>query len=280
MKVAFWSPVPGQAGVTASAIGVAVTMAAKGERSCVLVDCHYDNHRLSDYLWRYECKELGQYERALGMDALFRYGNAQSVTREQLRAAAISFMQEKLLLITGTRKNNAQLFYGQLQENLASILKAAKELQGYVFFDVESGNRMESLSLLEQMDQIIICMPQNPMVIQEYFRKYSFPLSKIYFLLGNYRKESGFNKRNLQKQFRNFHSYNIGTISYCSTYGDALCRGEGLRYLMRNTNTSQLWKKQSLLMEELEQVQKQLVSRLEGKEKHIETTEKRNPFIR
>lgn len=268
MRIGFWSPVSGQAGTTAGMIGVAVKMAASSENKCILVDCHYQNQRLSDYLQKKQYRELGQYQGALGIDALFRYGKANQLSPEQLRSAAVSFMQEQLFLITGTRKNNAEVFYQELKECTNLLMQGAAQFGGHVFFDLEAGNRRETMSMLEQMDQIVVCFPQNPMVIQEYFQKYSLPLSKTYFLLGNYHRDSRFNKKNLRNHFRGLHSYNLGTMSYCSGYGDALCQGEGLRYLLRNISTRKAWQSSTILVQELEQIQNHLLQRFQGGEKY------------
>lgn len=268
MKIGFWSPVSGQAGTTAGMIGVAVRIAACSGNKCILVDCHYQNQRISDYLHKKQYRELGQYQGALGLDALFRYGKTNEINAEQLRSAAVSFMQEQLFLITGTRKNNEKVFYQELHECTNLLMQAAGQFGGYVFFDLEAGNRRETLCVLEHMDQVVVCLPQNPMVIQEYFQKYSLPLSKTYFLLGNYHRDSRFNKNNLKNHFRGFHSYNLGTMSFCSRYGDALCQGEGLRYLLRNINTEKAWRRETILMQELEQIQEQLLQRLEGGGNH------------
>lgn len=244
----------------------------------MLIDCHYHNCRLADYLYKKEYRELGQYRGALGIDALFRYGRSGQLNREQLRSAAISFMQEQLYLIIGTRKNNVQVFYQELKDTAAFLLQAAAEFQGYVFFDLEAGEQRETLSLMEQMDQLVICLPQNPMVIQEYFQKYSLPLSRTYFLLGNYRQESRFNRKNLQNHFRSFHSYNLGTLSYCCSYGDALVRGEGLRYLLKAESRGSTGRKGQGLIRELEQIQNQLIRRLESKEEEDEAGKRRKIF--
>ncbi len=254
---------PGQAGTTAALIGTAVRMAADGGYPCMMFDCHYQNQRLSDYLYQKEYRGLGEYEGALGMDALFRYGKAGRLAQEQLRSAAISFLQERLFLIAGTRKSSPESFYQELAGASDDILRAGAGFDGHSLFDLEAGDRRETAGMLEGMDLIVVCFPQNPMIIREYFQKYSIPLSKCYFLLGNYDRRSRFNERNLRSHFRGFHSYNLGRLSHCTGYGDALCRQDGLRYLLRNLKKERLQKDADAMFRDLDRIRDQIQRRLD-----------------
>ena len=54
---------------------------------------------------------------------------------------------------------------------------------------------------------------------------------KVYYLFGDFDRESKYSMHNLRRLYRSIGNKNSGYIPHCSAYGDAISDGKVLRYL-------------------------------------------------
>lgn len=237
MKIAFWSPMHGT-GATANMLAIALTVAAKKDRSILLTQTHYCMNNLEKPLMG-DVAENGrsEYFRDIGIDAVIRYFKAGMLSREILDSCAVD-LTSNLSLLAGTRQASRNTYEtGVLHDIVGHVLNTAQDYYDWVVVDTNSGYSSSSLETVENADVVVVNLRQNRMMLDELFSNGNykrFDPDRMFFLFGSYDPDSKYNLSNIRHLYRDINSSNSGGLPYCTTYMDALCDNKAIRYISMN----------------------------------------------
>ncbi|MGN0243129.1 MAG: hypothetical protein ACI4CT_03595 [Lachnospiraceae bacterium] len=233
MKIACWSPYSFAGAVSSNLLSLACSLALNEER-CWIMDMNCGHLSVAGYIDKNEFHGETSFRQTVGLDALIRYVKSQELDAGLLRSCAFSYLREYCLVIPG--ENGAErLHYDEEKQRVCDVIREIPiEEDEWLFLDLPSGKHSILFSCIEYLDLIVVCLPQNPNLIREFFQVNSIPLSKLLFLISSYQKDSCYSIRNMLHRFRAFRSYNVGVIPYSIQWHDALCNRNALSFFLKN----------------------------------------------
>ncbi len=237
--VTFWSPVAGQAKVTASMVAV-VSSLAMGQPSYEIAvsSVRKEESSLEDSLegrnrWR---RSEYLYERS-GISALLLSCKQGALTRERIRRCALPVLLPGVSLFPGLRKEIGMI-HGRESEKLEYhiLTESFREEYGLTVVDLKDGFLDSSFQYMEAADLVVVVLPQNPTIWKCFLEcgRERLKEKKIYILFGGYLK----NSRHGIAQYKRKHIVNresgIGAVPLCEGYMDALSEGKAMEFFMKN----------------------------------------------
>ncbi len=231
MIIAFWSPVPGQSGTTSNMLAAAVMSAMILKKRTFLLQSHLSDRGLEKALLGKEAD--GEMFENIGLDSLSRNIKVSELNEEVIHASSLSLYNNRLHLLPGTAKENKNLFEEDMTAALPAILKSVNKVYELLFIDTVPGPDKISKKIKEEADLIVVTFPQNKNIIDNYFSRYHHPEQKTVYLIGNYNRNSRYNRINLE---RSYHSLKNKTavIPYNAEYMDAMTDGRTIPYIVKN----------------------------------------------
>lgn len=235
MKIAFWSPMHGQACVTASMLSIAIMAILKKNKKILVTQTHYNMNNLETALVGKVPGKERDFFRDIGIDAVMRSIKSAPLTDEIIENCSLSFLQRKLSLLAGTKQTNRSVYE---EESVQTILKILTEIEKYedlVFIDTNSGNGAITKTVLAAADKIIVNLKQSQAMLDSYFfGDYQLPTEKVFYLFGAYDENSRYSMRNIRRRYREINRTNSGMIPYNIEYSDAFSDGRVIKYIERN----------------------------------------------
>ena len=240
--VVFWSPLHGQARVTASMGAVAMALSElQGER-VVMTHTQFgmaDMEGMFDLRIKEEQKQV-LYESA-GLNALILNFKQAELTKESIERCSIQVQNaDKLFMLPGLTKEAALLQGDELEDMLEYIL-TERVTEGYdwIFMDLASGKNTFSKRLMEKADVIVITLSQNVATWETLFQEYKDLTEKdnVFFLFGSHKASSKFNVKNFKRMYRRYvDGENSGVVPDCVGYMDAISDGLVSTFYLMNEN--------------------------------------------
>jgi hypothetical protein len=231
LKIAFWSPVPGQSGVTSNMLAIAVMSSVILKKNTLLLHNHFSDKSLEKAVFG---KDTGidMFE-DIGLDSLSRNIKISELNEEIINNSSISLYNNRIHILPGTTKENKHLFESELLQTLPSIINSIDKFYDLVFMDLVPGAKEISKKMKEEADLIVVNLPQNKNIIDDYFSKYLLPKNKTLYLIGKYNGNSRYNLTNLE---RSYHILKNKTtvIPYNVEFMDALVDGKLMNYTMKS----------------------------------------------
>lgn len=242
MKIAFWSPVHGQAGTTSNILATAMIAGMVYRNKCILAQTHFNFNNLEAPLVGSNSKNeaSSDYFRDVGLDALVRSFKAAKLNNEVLENCCISLPNTNVSLLPGTAKSNKESYEYEMDIVLLNLLRTIEEFSGIVFVDLSSGRHPLSLKIMADSDLIVVNLSQNMGIVDAYFTHYKELIQgKVFYLFGNYDGNSKYNINNIRRRYRkDITSTNSGVIPYNTSYLDAQCDGKVNVFLKNNLECS------------------------------------------
>lgn len=235
MKIAFWSNVHGQTGTTSNILAVSLLTAIL-KNDVALLQSHFKLNNLSAPLIGMDI--LPDSFRDTGIDALMRDFKSKPLNEDIVKTDAIAVpgLNQRFDLYIGTGKNNELDYERDMLAAHRPIIKSIDEFHDFTFVDVRSGYRSVSQSIIEDSDVVVVCLDQNTLVIDRYFKK-PIKSNNIYYIIGNYDESSKYSIRNLIKKYPEFKN-RIGMICHNSEFMDALNDGRAAQFMLKNSDCS------------------------------------------
>ncbi len=231
LKIAFWSPVPGQSGVTSNMLAVAVMSSMILKKSTLLLHNHFYDKSLERAVFG---KDTGIDMFAdIGLDSLSRNIKISELNEDIINNSSISLYNNRIHILPGTTKENKNLFESELSQNLPSIINSINKFYDLVFMDLVPGSEATSKRMKEDADLIVVNLPQNKNVIDDYLSKYHLPKDKTVYLIGKYNGNSRYNLTNLERSYHCLKN-KTAVIPYNVEFMDALIDGKLMNYTMKN----------------------------------------------
>ena len=238
-KIVFWSPLHGQ-GQTSNLHILALIMSLLYKKRILLMQTHISMNNLEGPLVGKNVGLSGSIEdnifQDIGLDAAVMYSRINMLNKNTLESCCITFPDTSLLLLPGTEIKNREIFAQDIGKNVFKVIQDIEKIVDIVMIDTNSGNDDLSFKMISSADLTVINLTQRRYVLDTFFQEYAgrFDFGKVFFLIGNYDKNSGYNISNFQKKYRKYlGKNNSGVIPYSTRYLDALNECELLK-MVRN----------------------------------------------
>lgn len=230
--VVFWSPLHGQACVTASMCAVALALGEKHPDETVLLT--HTQRGMADLEGMLNMRMAKEYSQkvynAAGLTALMLNAKQREVDATVVRSCAHAVRGAKNVFLMPGMEQDASLYDERETEELIKVLVSEKLPTAYdwVFVDIASGDNTLSSALMQRADLVVITLSQNTAVWDFAFTKMAeLPEDKkIFFLFGGYRSGSKYSVRNFCLGCREASvKKNAGIVPQCTGYMDAVSSG-------------------------------------------------------
>lgn len=239
--VVFWSPLHGQACVTASMSAVALALGEKHPEETILLT--HTQRGMADLEGMLNMRMAKEYSQkvynAAGLTALMLNAKQREVDESVVRSCAHAVRGAKNVFLMPGMEQDASLLDERETEELIKVLVSDKLPMAYdwVFVDIASGGNALSSTLMERADIVVITLSQNIVVWEFAFTKMEeLPADKkIFFLFGGYHSGSKYNTRNFCLSCRAANiKKNVGIVPHCTGYMDAVSEGSAAWYYYIN----------------------------------------------
>lgn len=238
MKIAYWSPIHGQAGTTSNILSTALISGLYYKKKCLLTQTHFIYNNLESPLVGSNSKNISSSDffRDVGIDTLIRCFKAAKITGEILDNCCISLPNTTVKLLPGTSKSNRDSFEHEMDSVIINLLRTVEKMTDLVYIDICSGNNALSYRIMKDCDLTVINLSQNIELIDSYFTEYQDRLpNKVFYLFGSYDRDSKYNIHNLRRRYwRSITRHNSGVIPYNTGFMDASCDGKLTEFIQDN----------------------------------------------
>ena len=204
MKVAFWGT-ERESGTTSNLMALASYIACHSKRQVAMLQLEKENRGLADYYSTREStlvKEKNDYFVLEGLDYLLSVGKKRELTSKLVAENMESLIEEHLYCLTaGNRKLN-DYYPEETNRVMQQIITLLDKEVDFTFIDC--GNRMDdwTMQMMREADLVVVNLKQTAEAFDKFFLQHRNLAPKVIYLVGNYRKESVYNKRNLQRIYR------------------------------------------------------------------------------
>lgn len=236
--VTFWSPVKGQAKVTASLCAVASALGMMYPEITIAVTsvCGRGTDledRMDEKIGWVRKKEL--YDRS-GMAALLANCKQSTPNKETIKRCALPLLFHSVVLFPGLSRE-MKLIHGKNMEELEYYVITEKLTGEYdiTLVDLESEEREKAVRYMKTASLSVVVLPQNPAVWKQY-REICREIkgNKVMLLLGGYLRHSRYGLAALRGSFFGELSMEIGAIPLNTGFMDAMAEGRTMEFFLRN----------------------------------------------
>lgn len=237
MKICFWSPVRGKAGVTTNMACVSALIALGQKGKTLLLENHYSARGVGEILMEPETveafREYGEYHSCFGVEYLLKRIYSGEPGEKLVHHAAIPLLFSSLFYIPQGRIVNKEIFNYEFRMVYDRLFQALESLSDYIFIDTETNQNLSSNIILSQSDLVVVNLPQDMDQIAVFFREQKSIQEKAVYIIGNYQEEFPCNVSYICREFK-IPRQSIGIIPYNLEMQDAMEAGHLLQFLNRN----------------------------------------------
>lgn len=224
MKIAFWSEQE-KAGTTFNLAAVACAAVMLYPISVAVLAGGYEDYDLENQFrlsqrtganWERQmfAAEECEYFVATGLDFLLRQSGNGELTEQIIKQNMKQVVPERLYCLPGGKKQYAgwwdkEDLFGKMEQ----IEQKLENCFDVVFIDCGCRKDDFTRRMLEQADICVLNMHQEEELIGRYYRSRMRLRGKVFFLVGNYFRESVYSRANLEKIYR-IDEKILGAIPY------------------------------------------------------------------
>lgn len=231
MKIAFWSPRPGQSGTTSNMLASAVMSSVIQNKNVLVLHNHFSDVSLEkSVLGKITAPDLFE---DIGLDSLLRNIKISELSEGVIHNSVISLYKNRLHILPGTTKEYKGMFEAGLYAAIPAILNAMNKYYDLVFMDLAPGGGKLSGAMQEEADLIVVNLTQDKNMIDDYFAKYHLPKEKTVYLIGRYNGNSRYNLTNLERSYPCIRG-KTGVIPYNIEFMDAVTEGKLINFTVKN----------------------------------------------
>ncbi|MFA9463295.1 MAG: hypothetical protein ACERKN_03275 [Velocimicrobium sp.] len=264
MVVAFYSPLHGQAGTSSNLLSIAISLVLNYQKKLFLMESHFEKNGLESMVIKKPKQVEQSFLEDFGIDLIARSKAMGELCEEQLNNASFSFLDNQLHLLPGTRQVNRDIFEQSIQPTILEVLELANQYYDMVFIDISSNRGELTNKLLERADLMVVNLSQNPCTIRTFFEETPVEKGKQIYILGNYDKNSRFNRINLSYMFPKLSIQNTVTISYNGLWRDASYEAEAISFMRKQFNAN-VRKKTDNYAKEIKKASLQIIRKAGGR---------------
>lgn len=237
MKIAFWSNVRGQAGVTTNMICVSALITLGGIGRTVLLENHYSAYGLSEMLLQGDkiesLREYGEYFNRYSIEYIMKRLYSGEDGEKLIHQASIPLLFSNMYYVPQSQIVNREVFEYEFHLVKEKLFEALETTSDYVFVDTEANRNLSTNIILEEADLVVVNLDQNPMHVKEYFDHYASLQEKTVFLVGNYRPEVSYNVQEICKEYSVERDRIVG-LPYHFELEESVKNGTVLSFLNRS----------------------------------------------
>lgn len=258
--VVSWSPVHGQAATTSNVAALAAHFALTYSHKSLITHTQLTYSTL-EALFRKEMTDSRGFDS--GIEALERLAKSSLLKPDAVRDYTETVYKDRLDLLGGTQ--NQSLETPLLLEMILNVAESAYDI---VWIDAHSGTRSNtSKRLLRKADLVIVNLPQNRYVLDQFFSGDGFPEElknkEIIILISQYDSQVKPGIRKIRSKYDKKHP--IFAINYSSKFKDSANKNEITELFYRVVNSSKGLNIQDFIAS-LMKVNKYIVKKLELEE--------------
>lgn len=237
MKICFWSPVRGRAGVTTNMACIAAMTAIGKKGKIIMLENHYSIYGIGDILLEAETvdsfREHGEYHSCYGVEYLLKRMYSGEPGEKLIRHAAIPLLFSSMFYIPQGRIINKEVFNYEFRMAYDKLFQALESLSDYIFIDTETNQNLSSTIILSQADLIVVNLLQDEERLSAFFQEHQSIQEKAVYLIGGYEEGVPCNVSHICREY-NISRERIGIIPYNMEMEEAMRDGHLLQFLNRN----------------------------------------------
>lgn len=237
MKICFWSPVRGRAGVTTNAACISALLAIGQRGRMTVLENHYSVRGIGDILMEPETveafREHGEYHSCFGVEYLLKRIYSGEPGEKLIHHAAIPLLFSSMFYIPQGRIVNKEIFNYEFRLVYDELFQALEAFSDYIFIDTETNQNLSSTIILSQADLVVVNLPQDMEQIAAFFREQKSIQERAVYLIGNYQEEYPCNLAYICREY-GISRQRIGIIPFNLELQEAMSRGHLLQFLNRN----------------------------------------------
>lgn len=252
MKIVFWSEEE-KSGTTSNMLAAASYLAAKYSFRSVMIDmglkCSHLEQSFSGTDESRYVNEACSYYVPQGLDYLLSVGKRKKLTEKQVFDSMRMVMEDRLYCLTF--KEDMIRNPEEVRLVLGQVIALADQTMDFSFIDCGCRRDQDTMQLLTQADLVVANFKQSPRQLDAFFLNYSGVLEKVVYFIGNYQKDSAYNKKNIHRIYR-IAPERIGVVPYNPEFQLACQKGRLDRFMKGKGNL--YWTEQrQFFFRELEQ---------------------------
>ncbi len=237
MKIAFWSNIRRESGVSTNMACVAAVMAIAGMGRSILLENHYNVNNLAGMLLSPEktdmLRESSQYYSKYGIEYILKRLYSGEPGERLIRRASIPLLYSSIHYIPQSYIVNKEVFNYEFELVYHDLFRCLEGLSDIVFIDTEPVGNASTLHILQEADLVVVNVNQDLGMWEDFFENYESLQDRSVFLIGRYQKEYRWDALKLRRQFH-IPRNRIGVIPYNMELQDAMHEGHMLQFLNRN----------------------------------------------
>lgn len=200
--ISFWSPVHGQCGQTFNAVSLAAYIATNYNVKTLIMHSQQEKNNLETAFYE---KRIFQDELLFdesGIDAIDRLAMTKQLNPNNFKDYTKNLIKDRLDILIGTAKKS-ETSYKNMATTIPYILTCAKKVYDVIIVDINSGDLFEITGKVTEIsDIVVINLNQNIELLKSYFNSnYNLEMNNKIYLLGNYEKNSMYNKKLIARMF-------------------------------------------------------------------------------
>ncbi len=237
MKIAFWSNIRKNGGVSTNLVCMAAVSAIAGVGRSVLLENHYNINNLNGMLLSPDkitmLHETGQYYNKYGIEYILKKIYTGAAGEQLIRKASIPLLYSSIYYLPQSYIVNKEVFDYEFELTHKDLFAVLENISDMVFIDTESKGNASSVQILEEADIVVVNIDQDREAWEDYFDNYASLLEKSVFLVGRYEKENPFHCHRIMKEYQ-IPQGKIGVIPYNVDLQIAAAEGRIIPFLNRN----------------------------------------------
>lgn len=237
MKICFWSPVRGRAGVTTNLACISALAAIGKKGKIYILENHYSTHGIGDILMEQETvdsfREHGEYHSCYGIEYLLKRMYLGEPGEKLIHHSAIPLLFSSLFYIPQGRIVNKEVFNYEFRMAYEKVFQALESHSEYIFIDTETNQNLSSNIILSHSDLIVVNLPQDEEQLAVFFQENQSIQEKAVYLIGGYQEGTSCNMSYICREYK-ISRDRIGIIPYNLELEEAMSNGHLLQFLNRN----------------------------------------------
>ncbi|WP_338657275.1 hypothetical protein V6B14_22260 (plasmid) [Sporosarcina psychrophila] len=228
-----WSPVHGQGATTSNTVALASVLALDQPYRTLLTHTQLSYSTMEGMF----SKGKKQVFDDGGMVALERLVKSKLLKPDDVPAYTETIYKSRLDFLPG---GNVSVETKDIEQVLFTILRAAQQQYDLIWIDAHSGTANKSTStLLKQADLVIVNLPQNKFIIEQFYNPETFPeelKDKPYIVvISQYDNKASYSLRNLKRQLK--VKMPLYEVLYDTGFRDAVNQDAVMEFFYRATKT-------------------------------------------
>lgn len=266
MRVAFWG-MESECGTTSNLMALASFMACHSKLQVAMLQLEKEKQELKEFFSTRETelvKEKNDYFVLEGLDYLFSIAKQKKLTREQVFENMEPLIENRLYCMPTGSRRLYQFYPKETNEMLQQVISLLDACMDVTFIDC--GNHMDGWTkqVIKEADLLVVNLKQTSASFDEFFLKNGSLAAKVLYLVGNYQKESVYNKQNLRRIYR-IPKEHLAVIPFNPEFQQACEKGRLDKY-MKGKKSLYGTEKRQYFMQELAATMQLLMRSADGNE--------------